>query len=201
MDERVGAGGVTVEAVSRVQLRAVVAGLAIVVAYTVCMGLSWGIGLSTFRPTVEHARGLTLANFIWGALAVWLSLFFGSYVAALVGRSAEPLDGVLHGLVVWGVTAGIALLFVMAILGGLLAMASAASTELRATDAPAIQSLVRTAATTVWFAWAGIVGGLFASAFGGWLGAREEHRVPRGGRLRAPTPASPPTVLRPQPTV
>ncbi|HWE26569.1 MAG TPA: hypothetical protein VHB97_01145, partial [Polyangia bacterium] len=76
MEETLGREGLAVELVSRVQLRAVFSGLAVAVGcYTICMGISWAIGFSTFQPTADHARGLTLANLIWGAIAVWISLF------------------------------------------------------------------------------------------------------------------------------
>src|SRR6185436_2353082 len=108
MDQTEMREGIAIEAVSRVQLRAVFSGLMVAVgSLAVCMGFSWAISLSTFQPDASHARGLTLGNVIWGSVALWISIFCGSYVAAMVGRSPDNKTGVLHGLVVWGSTAGL----------------------------------------------------------------------------------------------
>src|SRR5262249_39115694 len=121
MDETNRREGVAVELVSRVQMRAVLSGLMVGAGvYAVCMGFSWAIGLTTFHPTADQARGLALGNGIWGAIALWISLFFGGYIAAVVGRSPDARGGILHGLVVWGATAALAGLMILLLFGGLL---------------------------------------------------------------------------------
>ena len=96
MEETVFRENFAVELVSRVRWRAVLSGLAVTAGcYGLCMGFSWAVGLSTFQPTADHARGLALRNLIWGAIALWLSLFFGSFVAAIggwMGARAEKTE-------------------------------------------------------------------------------------------------------------
>ena len=198
--------GVEVELVSRVQLRAVLSGLAVAAGcFAVCMGLSWAIGLSMFQTTAEHARGLALGNVIWGAIALWISIFFGAFVAALVGRSPEGRTGVLHGLVVWGATA--------ALLGCMLMLmfSSVASSLMRlggtqlAAGAPvvteqnirALGHLAHATGMIVWVDWAGIVGGLITSILGGLSGARSEGRAPRRIGVRVPVSTTTPGVPQP----
>jgi hypothetical protein len=103
MEQGIVREGLGVELFSRVQLRAIFSGLVVAMGtLAVCLGVSWAIGLSTFHPTGSRAHGLAFGIFIWSAVALAISIFVGAYVAALVGRSAEPRDGVLHGLVLWG---------------------------------------------------------------------------------------------------
>ena len=200
MDQVYRGEGVAVEFVSRVQLRAILSGLAIVAGvFAVCIGLSWAIGLSTFQPTVGHARGLALGNIIWGAIALWISLFFGAYIAALVGRSTDGRSGVLHGLVVWGSTAAIiGFLIVLLFSGLLMALLRMSGSDITVGNtAPsvatrAVGGVAQAAGLTVWLYWAGIVGGLFTSLLGGFLGARNESRVPaRAPRTTTVTPGVP----------
>lgn len=187
--------GIAVELVSRVQVRAVLAGLAVGAGvYAVCMGLSWAIGLSTFQPNVEHARGLALGNIIWGAIALWISIFFGAYVAALVGRSPDAKSGVLHGLVVWGATAaliGFALVVLFGDVASRIAQLSESGAAPVAAPQRAMGGLVQAAGLAVWLYWAGIVGGLLTSMVGGFLGARSETTAPRRVRTRVPAAGVP----------
>lgn len=197
MEQAVGKEGFAVELVSRVQMRAVLSGLAVAAGvFAVCMGFSVAIGLSTFQPTADHARGLALGNIIWGAIALWISIFFGGYVAALVGRSPDSRSGMLHGLVVWGSTAAV-MGFILSLLfgnllGSILQMSETGGTP--AIGGRALRGLVQAAVPTVWLYWAGIFGGLFTSIVGGFLGARSEGRAPRRMGARAPVG---PTVPQP----
>jgi hypothetical protein len=189
MEEVVERDRVAVELVSRVQVRAVLSGLVVAAGvYAMCMGFSWAIGLSTFQPTVDHARGLALGNVIWGAIAGWISIFFGGYVAALVGRSSDARSGVLHGLVVWGATAAIFGLLIAFVFGGVLGtiLQMGVTGNLPAIGPARLDTLRQAAGLTVWLYWAGIVGGLFTSILGGFLGARSEIRAPRRVGARVP---------------
>jgi hypothetical protein len=199
MEEVVEREGVAVEMVSRVQLRAVISGLAVGVGcFAICMGLSWAIGLSTFAPTAGHARGLALGNLIWGAIALWISMFFGGYVAALTGRSPERKSGILHGLVVWGATAGalgfgIAVMFSRVLFD--IVQLTGEGTAAPAVGPRAIGGLVHAAGLTLWLYWAGIAGGLLTSIAGGLAGARSEGKAPRRIGVRVPPPR--PTIPQP----
>jgi hypothetical protein len=194
MDEVVGTQGVAVELVSRVQLRAVLSGLLVGAGvYAICMGLSWAIGLSTFQPTADHARGLALGTIIWGAIALWISIFFGGFVAAVAGRSADSRTGVLHGVVVWGATAvfhGLLLLLVFSgLLGRILEMSATSGAVVISTRA--LDGLIRAAGLSLWLYWAGIVGGLVTAIVGGFLGAGSERKAPRRAAARAPVTGVP----------
>ncbi len=196
--------GVAIEIVSRVQWRAVFSGLAVAAgALAVCMGFSWALGLSTFQPTADHARGLTLGNVIWGAVALWIASFCGAYVAALTGRSTDGRSGVLHGLVVWGSIAGLLGFFVTIFLSGLMPALLRMSGETAAVPPSTIQSTralseaVQIAGTSLWLYWAGIVGGLVTSVVGGMLASRTERKMPRPIGVRVPMqPSVPQPVCR-----
>jgi hypothetical protein len=191
-----------IELVSRVQLRAVLSGLAVAAGcLAVCLGFSSAVGLSTFQPTLDYARGLALGTIIWGAIALWISLFCGAYVAALVGRSLDGRTGVLHGLVVWGAAAGLIGAALVAMFSGFLpALMRLGGSEAQlaipsgaVVSAHAVGQFSRIAGLTAWLYWAGIVGGLLTSIVGGRLGARSEGRLPRrrvGVRV-PPTPGIP----------
>jgi hypothetical protein len=184
--------GFGLEMVSRVQLRAVFAGLVVTMGcLAILLGLSWAIGLSAFRPTTEQARGLALGNSIWGAIALWIAVFFGGYAAAVVGRSTERRNGLLHGLVVWGAVAttlgAIIALFYAGLFESILRLAGPAAFVSSVPGAAqpvvpntreAVSVLASMAGVTLWLYWAGIVGGLFAALFGGFLGFLAERRAP-----------------------
>jgi len=199
MEEVIGREGIAVEMVSRVQLRAVVSGLAVGVGcFAFCMGLSWAIGLSTFAPTAGHARGLALGNLIWGAIALWISMFFGAFVAALAGRSPDGKTGVMHGLVVWGAIAGVLGVALAMLFGRVLfdiVQLSGEGTAAPAVGPRAIGGLVHAAGLTLWLYWAGIAGGLLTSIAGGLAGARSEGKAARRIGVRMPSPR--PTIPQP----
>jgi hypothetical protein len=185
MDEKNVREPVAVEIRSRIQLRAVLAGLAITAGcLAACMGLSWAIGLSAFHPTGNQARGLVLANGIWGAIAFAISVFVGAYVAALVARADEVRDGMLHGLVVWGVLAGFFGLFLLRVFAELLndlltlSVAEGGARHLPLDTTGALDRFAHVAGITMWLYWAGIIGAAIAAILGGRLGARSEQRAP-----------------------
>jgi hypothetical protein len=205
MDERIAKERLAVETRSRVQLRPVLAGLAVTAGcLAVCLGLGWAIGLSAFHPTGHQARALVLGNSIWGAIAFWISMLIGAYVAAFVARADDTRDGVLHGLVVWGTLAaffGLVLLRLFAdLLNALLTLGSAeagaggASLE----AAGAVERFAHVAGLTLWLYWAGIIGGAISAIIGGRLGARGERAAPARRVPEQPSPA-PITPKAPQP--
>lgn len=188
MDQGMLREGFGVEIYSRVQLRAIFAGVAVALgALGVCLGLSWAIGLSTFQATATRAHGLALGIIVWGAVALAIAIFVGAYVAALVGRSAGPRDGVLHGLVVWGTFSAVLFLVFMSLFSGLmhdLLVATGADVARSGVDAAPgldeeqrsfVVQTARDAAGILWIYWSGIVAGLVTSIVGGWLGARAEQ--------------------------
>lgn len=193
------------EFVSRVQLRAVFSGLAVAAGcLAICLGISWAIGLSTFKPTVAHARGLLLGNVIWGAIAVWISVFFGAFVAAMVGRSLQPRDGVLHGLVVWGTLSALMGLVLLRLFSGLtdalLLMTTAPEAAAAQVPLEASATVLRFAhiiGVTTWLFWAGVIGSALTAIAGGWLGASSDQKLTLPWRREVSAPAPRPTVPQP----
>lgn len=93
----------TIDLKSRIAARAVIAGVLFALAtLTVLMAVAGGLGL--WSAGVLDARALARlgAGFAaWAAIALVLSAFCGGFVAAVVSRSHDRRDGLLHGLVTW----------------------------------------------------------------------------------------------------
>jgi MFS family permease len=150
-----------------VQLRwgAVLAGAVVAVA-TAWAGELLGSLLGLIEPGESSAWGwlgsvVALAMVVAGAFA-------GGWIASRLAGARERTDGLLHGLVVWGVF-GTASAMLFAILGGNLALVAGSTA-----------GAVRLA---VGFAMLGLFGALLGAAAGGTLGASEQHqRMGRGRR-------------------
>jgi hypothetical protein len=203
---------VAVEMVSRVQLRAVFAGLMVAFgSLAILLGLSWAIGLSVFRPTAANARGVAVGAAIFSALALWVSAFLGAATAATVGRSTERKDGLLHGLVVWGALASLLGIGLLRMFSGLVNNLVRFGITMAAQSGPmgpefgprqaqaAVAQLAGFAGMVTWLYWVGVAGGLAAALIGGLRGARFESGVPRPARARR-EPAAPISPTIPQPT-
>lgn len=156
------------------------------------MGLRWGAVLAGAVVAVATAwAGELLGSLLgliepgessaWGwmgsvlALAmVVLGAFAGGWIAARLADARTRAEGLIHGLVVWGVFGTVsAALF--AILGGNLALVAGATA-----------GAVRLA---IGFAMLGLLGALFGAAAGGTVAASETHgmRVRRGRRIDTST--------------
>jgi hypothetical protein len=165
---------------SRVQLAAVVSGVIVALAcQTVLWVFSWAIGLASFSATAEQLRGLALGNLVWGAIALWISLFFGAWTAATVGRSPTSRDGIWHGIVVWGLVA----LAIAALIAVLCALVKPTGLAARAGGTGPTE-LLDFLGLTLWLYWGGVVGGFFSALAGGWFGARTEAHLRARGRPR-----------------
>ena len=212
MDQGIVKEGFGIELFSRVQLRAIFSGVVVAIgAFAICLGLSWAIGLSTFHPTPDRARGLALGLIVWGAVALAISIFFGAYVAALVGRSAEVRDGMLHGLVVWGSLAAFLCLAFMGLFAGVmhdLLVATGGDVNPRgleetpmldSTSRAIVVQMAHEAADILWIYWSGVVGGLGTALVGGWLGARAEAKALLGHPRPEHAPIGPVVPKVPQP--
>lgn len=204
--------GLGIELFSRVQLRAIFSGVVVAVGvFAICLGLSWAIGLSTFQPTAHRARGLAIGLIVWGAVALAISIFVGAWVAALVGRSADVRDGILHGLVVWGSLAAFLCLAFMGLFAGVMHdllvatggnLAKSGLEEapmLDGTSRAIVVEMAHEAADILWIYWAGVVGGLATAVVGGWLGARAEAKSLRRHAPEEHAPIGPVVPQVPQP--
>jgi hypothetical protein len=214
MDMETNKERLAVKDVSRVQLRAIFAGLAAAVGVlSICLGISFAIGLSTFRPTADRATGLALSLLIWGGVAQCIAILAGGYVAALVARCDDRRDGILHGVVVWGTAAALLdkvfLTVFFDVMNSLLAAtgandvaARAGVNEARSVGLAAqivLSRMAREAGIVLWVFWAAVVGSLVTAIVGGWLGTRGERREERARLEAARAPAVPTGPTVPQP--
>jgi hypothetical protein len=97
--------------------------------------LGAGIGLETVNVnagTTPNASSLGIGAGVWWVISSCLALFLGGYIAAWLTGIEIRFDGVLHGLLTWGITTMLTIyLFTSAagriIGGGFSVMGSAAS--------------------------------------------------------------------------
>jgi hypothetical protein len=91
--------------VKRVSWPAIFSGVVLVLAVEVLLNmLGAGIGLGLVNPNGggADARGLGIGAGIWWFASTIIALLFGCYVAARLAGVATRFDGMLHGLVIWG---------------------------------------------------------------------------------------------------
>jgi hypothetical protein len=89
----------------RVSWSAIFAGAFVVIAVELLLGvLGVGVGLGLVQPGgTPTASNLSLGAGLWWLISTIIAFIFGSYVAARLAGVARRYDGVLHGLVIWGV--------------------------------------------------------------------------------------------------
>lgn len=98
----------TGEARARVSWSAIFAGVVLAVALQLVLSLlGAGVGLGFVDP--GHAESASASSLGVGAAVWWLAstvvaLLAGSYAAARLAGAGSRFDGLLHGLVVWGLT-------------------------------------------------------------------------------------------------
>ena len=114
----------TGEARARVSWSAIISGVVLVVAVQVLLSvLGAGVGLGMINPghgDSATASGLGTGAGIWWLVSTVVSLLCGSYVAARMAGVATRFDGVLHGMVVWGVTLLLTVYLITSAAGGII---------------------------------------------------------------------------------
>ncbi len=112
---------------SRVQRRiswgAILAGVVIALVVQLVLGiLGIGIGASTINPLNEAnpASGIGIGAGIWFAVSLLLALFAGGYVAGRLAGVPRRQDGLLHGLLTWGLTTLLTFYLLTTTVGGLI---------------------------------------------------------------------------------
>jgi hypothetical protein len=89
----------------RVSFSAIVAGVVVSFATLVLLGfLGIAIGGAAIEPAVPGVRTLAIATALWVLFAFVIATGLGSLVAGRMSGVARTLDGLLHGVVVFGLT-------------------------------------------------------------------------------------------------
>jgi hypothetical protein len=134
----------------RISWRALIAGLVIVVAVQLLLGtLGAGIGLSmVHQPSnTPDASTFSMGAGLWWLVSTLIALAIGGYLTARLAGVPSRYDGLLHGLVLWGLTTLVAVYLLTTAIGGVLGGAfnimgstvSAAGSTLKTAAAPVLQ--------------------------------------------------------------
>jgi hypothetical protein len=135
-----GTGTVLTSARPRISWSAVIAGVVLVMAIEILLGvLGAGIGLGMLRPgsaAAPDAGDFATGAGAWSLVSTVLALLIGSWAAARLAGVVSRGDGMLHGLVIWALALLVTVYLLSAAVGGALSMvgglASAAGGGLRA---------------------------------------------------------------------
>jgi hypothetical protein len=91
---------------SRVSVRAVLSGFVVAAALVLLTTvLGAAIFLSGLSPTASSIKGMTIGFYVWTLVFFIVSVFCGAFVAASASQSLVRRNGVLHGVLVWGLLA------------------------------------------------------------------------------------------------
>lgn len=112
------------ESLGRISWGAVIAGaiLALVLQLTLnLLGIAIGTTqLDPYDPDAPSAKTLTTTTIFWVGLSMIISLVIGGWVAARFAGIPGSTDGMLHGLMVWGLVTLATILLVSSTVGRLL---------------------------------------------------------------------------------
>jgi hypothetical protein len=117
-------GGVPEGSRARVSWSAIFAGVVLVVAIEMLLGLlGAGVGLGFVTPnagTTPNASSFGAGAGIWWLVSTVIALIIGSYAAARLAGVPARFDGVLHGLVIWGLALLLTVYLITSAVGGLI---------------------------------------------------------------------------------
>ena len=108
----------------RISWAAIIAGVILVIATQLLLSMiGIGVGLGMVDPTAGGTPGA--GNFGIGAGVWWLvssliALAFGAYAASWLAGLDNRFDGVLHGLVIWGISTLLTFYLLTSAVGGLI---------------------------------------------------------------------------------
>ena len=112
-----------VAVIKRISWGAVFAGVVVVLAAQLLLGtLGIGIGASTVSPTTQQypVEGLGTGAAVWFGISTLLALFAGGLVAGRLAGMPLRMDGMLHGLVVWGLSTLLTFYLLTTAVGGII---------------------------------------------------------------------------------
>lgn len=108
----------------RISWAAIFGGVILVVVVQLLLStLGAGIGLGTVNVnagTTPDASNLGMGAGAWWLISSCLALFCGGYVAAWLAGIEIRFDGVLHGLVTWGIATLLTLFLLTSAIGGII---------------------------------------------------------------------------------
>jgi hypothetical protein len=108
----------------RISWAAIFGGVILVVVIQLLLStLGAGIGLGAVNVnagTTPEAGNLGMGAGIWWVLSSCLALFCGGYVAAWLAGIEIRFDGVLHGLVTWGIATLLTIYLLTSAIGGII---------------------------------------------------------------------------------
>jgi hypothetical protein len=109
---------------TRISWGAIFAGVVLAIAIQLVLGiLGTGIGLSLVNPvegTTPGATGFGIGAGLYWIVTTVIALGAGAYAAARVAGVHDRFDGLVHGLVVWGVTLILTLYLLTSAVGGII---------------------------------------------------------------------------------
>ncbi len=109
---------------ARISWGAIFAGVVLAIAIQLVLGiLGTGIGMSLVNPvegTTPGATGFGIGAGLYWIVTTVIALGAGGYAAARVAGVHDRFDGLVHGLVVWGVTLILTLYLLTSAVGGII---------------------------------------------------------------------------------
>ncbi len=168
-----GEGGIESLINYRISWGAIFAGTVVALVLQVSFSLL-GMGIRVIEPT---AGGVGMGAGIWLLLTSVISLFAGGWVATRMSGVLLSIEGILHGLVIWGLSTLVTFYLMTSAFGSLISAAAGAlgagftammgmPTGAEVTAITDVASLPNAA---LW-GFIGLLLGAIAAAFGGWIG-------------------------------
>ena len=140
-------------AVKRVSWAAIFAGVVVAIAVQLLLALlGAGIGLGMIEPAsggTPEAGSLGIGAGLWWLVSTLIALVAGGYTAAWLAGNTLRFDGVLHGIVTWGVTLLLTFYLLTTALGSLIGGAFGMVGSVASTAASAAGQGIQAAAPQV----------------------------------------------------
>ena len=124
LDTTTTAGGSNTHTRCRISWAAIFGGVILVVAVQLLLSLlGAGIGLGTVNTnlgSMPTASSLGIGAGVWWVVSSCIALGLGGYVAAWLAGIEIRLDGVLHGLITWGIATLLTIYLLTSAIGGII---------------------------------------------------------------------------------
>jgi hypothetical protein len=108
----------------RISWAAIFGGVILVVAVQLLLStLGVGVGLGTINVnagTTPNASSLGIGAGVWWVVSSCLALFVGGYIAAWLAGIEIRFDGLLHGLMTWGIASLLTIYLLTSAIGSII---------------------------------------------------------------------------------